>query len=245
VLFALIAGAHGLFVFMRPWLFRLGEAGLFSQGEIAVSHIVALEAIAGIVLLALGIIMLANEQTTIQLKRIAERDALTGVFNRRTFLMLLKKNAAQLERLNRPLTILLVDLDHFKQINDNAGHKTGDRALRHFIRIAKSCIREGDVIGRLGGEEFGIFLPDADLDEANIVAQRLRVSLELRPLPYKQSRIRLTASIGVACKQRDETAEIALHRADKAMYRAKRAGRNRVETATIDEATILVAPFNS
>jgi len=243
-LYALVCALHGAFVMARPWLFQLSESGLFSRdGLIAVSHLVALESIVAIVLLALCVIMLSSEQMLLELRHIAERDALTGVFNRRAFLTLLRKNAAQLGRLNKPLSILLVDLDHFKRINDNAGHKTGDKALRHFIHIAQGCIREGDVIGRIGGEEFAIFLPTADLAEAHVVAQRLRGSLEAHPLAYKHSRIGITASIGIASKLPDESVEEALHRADKAMYRAKRNGRNRVETAANDEVTVLIAPL--
>ncbi len=243
-LYALVSSLHGLFLLGRPWLFQLGDAGLFSRdGLIAVSQFVALESIVAIVLMALCIIMLSSEQMMLELKHIAERDALTGVFNRRAFLTLLRKTAAQLERLHKPLSILLVDLDHFKRINDNAGHKTGDKALRHFIHIAQGCIREGDVIGRIGGEEFAIFLPTADLAEAHVVAQRLRGSLEAHPLAYKHSRIGITASIGIASKLPDESAEAALHRADKAMYRAKRNGRNRVETADDNELTVLIAPL--
>lgn len=243
-LYALVSSLHGLFLLGRPWLFQLGDAGLFSRdGLIAVSQFVALESIVAIVLMALCIIMLSSEQMMLELKHIAERDALTGVFNRRAFLTLLRKTAAQLERLHKPLSILLVDLDHFKRINDNAGHKTGDKALRHFIHIAQGCIREGDVIGRIGGEEFAIFLPTADLAEAHVVAQRLRGSLEAHPLAYKHSRIGITASIGIASKLPNESAEAALHRADKAMYRAKRNGRNRVETADDNELTVLIAPL--
>lgn len=241
-LYATVCVIHGFFVLIRPWLFHLGNGGVFNQERIiSVSQFVALESTIAIVLLALCVIMLSSEYMMLELKQIAEHDALTGVFNRRAFLTLLDKHAAQQARLHKPLSILLLDLDHFKHINDQAGHKTGDKALRHFIRIAQGCVREGDVLGRIGGEEFAICLPDAGLTEAQNIAQRLRSSLESQAMPHKHSVIRITASIGIACKLANETAETALHRADKAMYRAKFNGRNRVEIATDEDATVLIA----
>lgn len=231
-LYALASGGHGLFLLLRPWLFSLGKQGLFdSQRAIAVSPIVVVESIVAVVLMAFCIVMLANEQVTLALRNIADRDPLTGVFNRRAFLALLDKGGHYAERMNFPLSILLIDLDHFKNINDTWGHRAGDEALLHFVSVAQECIRNGDVIGRLGGEEFAIFLPNAHEQEAEAVANRLRSTLESSPLAYGDASIALTASMGVACRQSSEIPEHALHRADAAMYRAKRNGRNRIELA--------------
>ncbi|MDC7715396.1 GGDEF domain-containing protein [Vogesella sp. LYT5W] len=231
-LYALASGGHGLFLLLRPWLFRVGNHGLFdAQHAIVVSHLVVVESIAAIVLMAFGIVMLANEQVTLELRRIADRDPLTGVFNRRAFLALLDKGSHYAERMAFPLSVLLVDLDHFKKVNDNWGHQLGDRALHHFVTVAQACLRDGDVIGRLGGEEFAIFLPNARLAQAEAIASRLRGALEMQPLRHGEAAIALTASIGVAQRQPQEAPQALLHRADEAMYLAKHNGRNRIELA--------------
>lgn len=231
-LYAFASGGHGLFLLLRPWVFSLGRQGLFdSQRAIAVSPVVVVESIVAVVLMAFCIVMLANEQVTLALRNIADRDPLTGVFNRRAFLVLLDKAGLYANRMNFPLSILLIDLDYFKKINDTWGHRAGDEALLHFVSIAQECIRNGDVIGRLGGEEFAIFLPNAHEQAAEAVANRLRCAVESRSLAFGTAEIALTASVGVACRQSDEAPEQALHRADAAMYRAKRSGRNRVELA--------------
>jgi diguanylate cyclase (GGDEF)-like protein len=233
-LFAAICAAHGLFLLVRPWLLAPGNDGLFdAQNALIVSQFIVVESIVAIVLLAFGVVMLANEQVTVALRHIADRDALTSVFNRRSFLTLLNKCISHAERMRAPLSILLIDLDHFKSINDTWGHKTGDDALRHFVGVAETCIRNEDILGRLGGEEFAVFLPDAGLVEAQAIASRLRAAVEGSPVPAQgHPPIPLTISVGVAGWCAGETAEMALHRADAAMYRAKKNGRNRIELAT-------------
>ncbi|MEQ6290226.1 GGDEF domain-containing protein [Vogesella sp. GCM10023246] len=231
-LYALASGGHGLFLLLRPWLFSLDKQGLLdTQRAIAVSHIVVVESIVAVVLMAFCIVMLANEQVTLALRNIADRDPLTSVFNRRAFLALLDKAARYADRMHFPLSILLIDLDHFKKINDTWGHRAGDEALLHFVSIAQGCMRDGDVVGRLGGEEFAIFLPNAQQHEAEAVADRVRRAVEAVPLAYGETRIGLTVSVGVACRLSSETPELTLHRADAAMYLAKRNGRNRIELA--------------
>lgn len=231
-LYALASGGHGVFLLLRPWLFSLGKQGLLdSQHAIAVSHIVVVESIVTVVLMAFCVVMLANEQVTLALRNIADRDPLTSVFNRRAFLALLEKGGHYADRMDFPLSILLIDLDYFKKINDTWGHRAGDEALQHFVSVAQTCIRDGDVIGRLGGEEFAIFLPNAQQHDAEAVANRLRHTVAALPFAYGENRISLTVSIGVASRLSEETPELTLHRADAAMYLAKRKGRNRIELA--------------
>lgn len=231
-LYALACGAHGLFALIRPWLFSIGSQGLFdTEYALVVSQFIVLESIVAIVLLAFGNLLLVYELASLKLRRLAERDPLTCVFNRRSFLTLLDKSLSQALRLNSSLSILLIDLDHFKQINDTWGHKVGDEALRHFVCVAETCVRNEDVLGRIGGEEFAIFLPNTGLEEAEMVAKRLRAAVEQQPLSGEEGGIVLTASIGVTLCLRGEAPESAMHRADGAMYLAKKKGRNRVEVA--------------
>lgn len=229
-LFALTSGGHGIFLLLRPVLFKLGEGGVFdATHSLALSQFIVLESIVAMTLMAFGALMLANEHSTMELRRLAEQDPLTSVFNRRSFLALLDKALSQAHRKNRPLSVLLVDLDHFKSINDTWGHKGGDDALRHFVGVTASGLRNGDLIGRLGGEEFAILLADSELPDAAAIAGRLRALVADSPLPMPQGTIQLTVSIGVALAGECETPEAFLHRADKAMYLAKERGRNRIE----------------
>lgn len=223
-LFAWVCGAHGVFLLLRPMLFRVGASHIE-----AVSVAVLVESIVALNMLGFCILMLVNEHVNTALRRLAETDSLTGVFNHRSFLTVLGKAISVEARLSRQLPVMLVDLDHFKQVNDTWGHQTGDEALRHFVTVANACLRQGDVLGRLGGEEFAVFLPLASGDEALAVAERLRAQVAAHPLQTARGPIALSVSVGVAQCQPEEPPEAALGRADQAMYQAKAAGRNRVE----------------
>lgn len=231
-LFAATVGAHGVFVLVRPLAFALvlpaqpGNGALLS----ALSYVVVLESTAALVLIGFGAVMLTNEFITNELRHLAEVDPLTSVFNRRAFLTLLDKAISSAQRTQKPLPVLVLDLDHFKQINDTRGHQGGDDVLRHFVRVAQRCLRKEDVMGRLGGEEFGIFLPNADRAGALAVAERLRALVESTPAHAGAGQpVGLTVSIGVALAGPGDAPDTALQRADEAMYLAKQYGRNRVE----------------
>ena len=235
-LFALVAGVHGLFLLLRPVLFQLGAA--VAPGEAAgaglvaqLSQFVVLEAIVAVVLLAFGALMLANEFITTGLRHLAEVDPLTSVFNRRAFLTLLDKAISSAQRTQQSaLPVVVIDLDHFKKINDTRGHRAGDDVLRHFVMLAHRCLRKEDVMGRLGGEEFAIFLPNAGDGGALAVAERLRALVQAQPLQATGAQpVPLTVSVGVTLCAPGDTADSALQRADEAMYLAKERGRNRVE----------------
>ena len=133
------------------------------------------------------------------------------------------------QRMRQGLPALALDLDHFKKINDTWGHGGGDDVLRQFVALAQQCLRKEDVMGRLGGEEFAIFLLNADGPGAEAVAERLRALVESQPLRADHHAIPVTVSIGVALCTRGDSAETVLKRADAAMYLAKQNGRNRVE----------------
>jgi diguanylate cyclase (GGDEF)-like protein len=231
-LFAGLVGFHGVFILLRPLLFRLASDAAPDERLIAMlSHYVVLEATIALVMMAFGTLMLTNEHITTELRHLAEVDPLTCVFNRRAFLTLLDKAISNAERMRQGLPVLVLDLDHFKAINDTWGHSSGDDVLRQFVLLADRCLRKEDVMGRLGGEEFAIFLPNADAPGALAVAERLRATVGGAPVDSDQQSIAMTVSIGVALCMRGDSAEAALKRADGAMYLAKQRGRNRVEMA--------------
>jgi diguanylate cyclase (GGDEF)-like protein len=214
----------------RPWLMHQTDASppQYLQ-QIGLFQWALLESMVALILLGFGSLMLVAEHINGELRRLAEKDGLTDIFNRRAFLTLFNKAASLAQRSQSDLPLLLVDLDHFKHINDTWGHGRGDEALRHFVQVARGCLRNEDLIGRMGGEEFAIYLPNARLADAHQVAERLREAVAISPLLSPQGRVDLTVSIGVTLGAAGESVEAILHRADRAMYLAKHRGRNRVE----------------
>ncbi len=166
----------------------------------------------------------------LELETAATTDPLTGVFNRRRVLELAEAEVARARRYGHALSVVMFDLDHFKQINDRHGHWGGDHVLRAFpIRLEKH-LRRNDTLGRLGGEEFVIVLPETDRTAAAAAAERVRAAIAAESIPIGSSSVTLTLSAGCAELAPDDVAfEPLLRRADAALYAAKRAGRNRVE----------------
>ena len=163
------------------------------------------------------------------LRDMASRDPLTGIYNRRSFMELARSQLARAHRFHEPLSVFVLDVDHFKRINDTFGHATGDDALRMVAAGCQAILREYDLLGRLGGEEFVVVLPGATADESRVVAERVRRHLARMPIEAPDGTFRLTASIGIAgLEGATDTLERAIHRADLALYRAKHLGRNRV-----------------
>jgi diguanylate cyclase len=155
-------------------------------------------------------------------------DALTGAQNRRGMDAILAREVARAKRTNGRLVVAMLDIDHFKQVNDTHGHEAGDRLLAHVSMIAKSVLRETDSLVRYGGEEFLLILPEADLKGAEFVIDRLRIVIGRSPLVYNQKKIVVTFSGGLAQLKEDENGHNLVLRADRALYDAKHAGRNRV-----------------
>ncbi|MFG6443080.1 sensor domain-containing diguanylate cyclase [Roseateles sp. LKC17W] len=183
----------------------------------------------------LSLIALMIWRVVARIQHLTFRDPLTGALNRRAFEQALADAQAQLQR-GHGFALAMIDIDHFKRINDQHGHQAGDAALQHCVRIWQANLREVDRLGRLGGEEFCALLPLAtagDLSAAATVAERLRASLAAQPLRWHGLALPLSASIGVALPvARDTLGEIGLVRADAELYRAKAEGRNRVCVAT-------------
>ncbi len=158
----------------------------------------------------------------------ARTDALTGLKNRRSFDEELKRQFAQRQRQGIVFSLLLIDLDHFKQVNDTHGHPAGDLVLQSVAQLLTKTLREMDLVYRHGGEEFAVICPGSRLHEAATAAERIRQTVETTPVLLKDSSIRLTLSVGVAEVGGSEAAEGLLQRVDEALYAAKHAGRNRV-----------------
>lgn len=164
----------------------------------------------------------------------AAHDALTGLFNRRYFERRLREESAHARRHLRPFSLVMVDLDHFKLVNDTYGHEDGDRVLRHMAEVIQMQLREDDVACRYGGEEFVLLLRATTGMAARIVANRLRANLANKPIPLGEKNepkhITFSAGVAAADDRNGFNADDIVQRADQALYRAKRAGRNRVET---------------
>ncbi|MGO8755869.1 MAG: bacteriohemerythrin [Gallionellaceae bacterium] len=171
-----------------------------------------------------------------ELARQAKTDVLTGLSNRRHFIELAEQEMAREKRYGKPLAVLMFDLDKFKVINDEYGHQVGDDALRRVGEVCRQTLREIDIIGRLGGEEFAILLPETAEEKAYEVADRLRLNIAGAAIPLEcAGALNITASIGIATLNTTDTnIDKLLNRADKALYEAKRAGRNRVCAAVAE-----------
>ncbi|HKL20818.1 MAG TPA: diguanylate cyclase [Tichowtungia sp.] len=161
-----------------------------------------------------------------ELERLAVCDRLTGLYNRRKLDERLEQELTRAARYNRPLSVIMLDLDHFKEINDTCGHPAGDTVLAESAVRLKRALRKNDTVGRWGGEEFLILCPETGLRDAAGLAERLRQTFADRDFPEAG---RLTASFGVAACRAEDQPNKLLSRADRALYRAKKSGRNRVE----------------
>lgn len=183
------------------------------------------------VVLGLAIDITERRKMEIDLKELATTDPLTGMPNRRHFMTALERELARYKRFQKQCAaVLMIDLDDFKKINDTRGHAAGDAVLKHFAGLAREGLRSTDTAGRLGGEEFAILLPGADMDTAKEFAERLRQRVMRAPTAVDGAVIPATVSIGVAVLDlADPGAGSAMARADAAVYRAKELGRNRVE----------------
>ncbi len=159
-------------------------------------------------------------------EHLARTDFLTGLHNRGYFNELAAAQTAFCQRHSYPVSLIVLDVDNFKKINDSQGHYAGDLALQHLATILRRYIRSSDVCGRIGGEEFAILLPNADLADAKLTAERIRSSIENNLVETEDSEFNITVSLGIATGDID--VETLLRSADKAMYHAKEAGRNQI-----------------
>jgi len=169
-------------------------------------------------------------------KMLSESDELTELYNMRGFSIVMDRAFSQAVRYSRPLSVLMIDSDNLKVVNDKHGHEAGNELLRHIATGIKTHLRTTDVPARYGGDEFVVLLPDTDAEAARDVAERIRDSIVRRPLELRTDTILTTVSIGIASYPADgHSKEVLLERADQAMYRAKDDGRNRVVRFSVPE----------
>ena len=223
----------------------LSRAGDPPMGEAVFYQLFASDTLLLMMLYGMGRAFVAQAQQAVHLAHEANTDALTQLPNRRFLTERLAQEIARSSRQGHPLAVMLIDLDHFKRINDVYGHSVGDSVLQGVGSYLSDHARKMDIVGRWGGEEFLIVLPDTVLPEALEVAQRLRLVLEQRPGETAET---VTASFGVAQYRVGEQPGALLERADQMLYRAKAAGRNRVsgnDGAFTDSVTPEVLTVNS
>ncbi|MEK8052368.1 diguanylate cyclase [Ideonella sp. DXS22W] len=174
----------------------------------------------------------ARRNAEAELQRLAVADGLTGLLNRRAFMAALQDTLERCHRGDGPCTLAMLDLDHFKQVNDRHGHPAGDEVLRHFAEALRGVAREVDIAGRLGGEEFALLLHGVDVTQALVPLERLRASLAAHPVPWDGQQITVTVSIGTAVvPERGASIQTWLAAADRALYAAKQGGRDRIHPA--------------
>jgi diguanylate cyclase (GGDEF)-like protein len=195
-----------------------------------------------LLLLVIAFIMLWTyrlKRSQLRFQKLARRDGLTGIVNRQHFMDEAKSMLQSGSRSGREICLILVDLDNFKTVNDTHGHVAGDGVLRQTVEMCQLHMRSADLFGRLGGEEFGVMLPDCGLETAKTRAEELRQAIAA----FAQAGVEITvsASFGVASTRASgyDLRQILIH-ADSALYRAKRAGRNRVETYVTGPAPVSV-----
>ena len=223
---AVVLCVHALVLLLRfysAW-FPLAEEGLLTPTLVQTLYVGS----NALMLLALGmgLILMAGDRLRAEFEHIASHDSLTQVLTRRVFLDACTQELARCRRHGRSMALLLLDIDHFKTVNDSHGHQMGDRVLIDFSRRVAALLRRPDQLARYGGEEFVLLLPETSQEEAVAVAERIlaRVAEVVEGLPP------ITVSIGLATNRPDEEQiDTLLARADRALYKAKDAGRNRIE----------------
>lgn len=180
-----------------------------------------------LLLMSNGFVLMIKERADARLRLMAMKDRLTGIWNRVRLEEAAQQEIARLERYGHPVSLIMMDLDHFKRINDQFGHGMGDQVLKEFCAVVQRCIRTTDVLGRWGGEEFVLLLPNNGFFNSAQLAERIRAAIEQHEFPGE---LRVTASLGLAVCQSTDTWNSWLERADQALYQAKSTGRNRVAT---------------
>jgi diguanylate cyclase (GGDEF)-like protein len=232
-----LARRHLALVMMAPYLLGLGLAGIRPNAADAaiVILIVASSQTVGLVVAFLALSFCNLERRSNILQRRTEtraaRDGLTGAMNRATFTSHAVRKIGQHRSIKSNVSLLFVDVDHFKRINDTYGHEAGDRVLKRIIRLARDCLRSGDTVARWGGEEFVVLLPATDLNGALLIAEKIRCRIEVEHFDALEPDLQVTVSIGCAEISSNEDLDELVARADRALYEAKHQGRNQTAAA--------------
>lgn len=230
VLLLLASGALWLRVGFAVWWLGVYPAELEPwQGW---SSAIFMLAFMAVLAAGFGFVLASFERMASQMRQLASVDGLTGAVNHSTTVSLLAHALERGRREGQPVGFVMLDLDHFKRVNDQHGHAVGDQVLKAVAACTRSRLRGSDVLGRLGGEEFGLVLPATGVNGAKHLAEQVRLAVEALELQGEAGRqLRVTLSAGVAEAARDDTPETLMHLADKALYQAKQKGRNRVIVA--------------
>ncbi|MCR4377969.1 MAG: GGDEF domain-containing protein [Rhodospirillales bacterium] len=222
---------NGILQIIRAFVSLLGGNGKTLLEPSAATQLALMTAIVMTMISAMGFMALVMEYLKKDLKRQAERDPLTGAYNRRAFDTLANHIFARGRRERGAVSLVILDLDHFKSINDCHGHAAGDLVLKRVVSLVQNILRAEDILVRLGGEEFAIMLPSATLDEALHIAERIRTTIEAESFAIAPEAVRVTTSLGVtsiASIGATDAIDEMIKKADTALYQAKDAGRNRV-----------------
>ncbi|GAM09503.1 response regulator PleD [Geobacter sp. OR-1] len=196
---------------------------------ISISAILTIGILVGITYFLTWRLVIQLDAAQKSLKKLASTDELTGIKNRRQIMKRLDEEFSRASRLGEPLCIIIMDIDHFKKINDTYGHPCGDRVLKQVASLITENLRNYDRIGRIGGEEFLLVSPGSSIDDARTLAERLRQTINNEQFGEGGCRFSITISAGVtALAQADDNVDILIKRADEALYEAKQSGRNRV-----------------
>ncbi|MDU9405537.1 diguanylate cyclase [Pseudomonas sp. zfem004] len=224
---------HSHFLNVRPlpeldWYLLVDKRETSALDRIRQSLYLNLAICAMITLVVLSLLNAMIKRHQENAEALATLDSLTGLPNRRSFDLLAGQALVEAQRISAPLVALLIDLDHFKALNDTHGHLAGDEVLRQFANVLQGSLRQSDILCRWGGEEFIVLLRETEGRQAVEVAEKIRRRTEQLIFSYADQPLRLTVSIGLAGLQHDDTLHSLLSRADHALYRAKQGGRNRV-----------------
>ena len=231
VIYRLLTYGFGL-LFIALWTDTLDE--LYDSPAIITTIFEDLFQLCGFVLIVAGLSLWLklNTRVKLQLNDLANTDSLTGLLNRRAFSEILKLEHEKYLRYKEKFSLLIIDIDHFKSVNDVYGHSAGDETLKVFSDAVKTHLRKSDTLCRWGGEEFLILLPNSDEKSSQILAEKLRLEIEGLSIQYLKDRIKFTVCIGIASiNKNDSSPENLIHRADIALFAAKDSGRNKVHLA--------------
>jgi diguanylate cyclase (GGDEF)-like protein len=228
-----IIGVNNILFALAIWTWLGFEAVSPGQASTPVLGLAYLGSYLLMIVNGFGFLLLCKQKDDALMRQLATIDSLTGMLNRRAFFERAEGARQLAMRLRKPIALLMLDIDHFKQLNDGFGHACGDAALKVFADTARGVLRDHDLIGRLGGEEFALALPGTTLDGALEAAERLRLAVMQAPMLGCALTYRMTVSIGVVIIDPFEELTAALARADHALYAAKTGGRNRVEAGSV------------
>lgn len=202
---------------------KMGELTFYRRKKFAETELAVLEMLIGVLFYPLRNAVLYRQAIDSSL-----RDSLTGVGNRTAMELSIERELKLACRQEEPIALLLIDIDHFKNINDGYGHQTGDLALKHIAFTLQQTLRETDQTFRYGGEEFVVLLHNTEEEAARYIAERVRTNIASSPVILDNNKIPCTASIGTSVYTGTESAEQLIHQADCALYKAKESGRNKV-----------------